>query len=181
MCVALLLVSCAQLVFAAGGIDNCKQAMKDISQKNICLECDPGYFISPDKTLCPGCLKGCATCQDDKTCDTCKTGFFNNLTTKVCDTCSSGCDKCESGSKCLECASDHTLKEGTCSKPTEAATSSSVIYVVIGVVVAVLIAVGVYFLFIKKSDGGEAGLYSSTNKDSKNPDSVPADIIDPRL
>src|SRR3990167_4430437 len=147
VCVALLLVSCAQLVFAAGGIDNCKQAMKDISQKNICLECDPGYFISPDKTLCPGCLKGCATCQDDKTCDTCKTGFFNNLTTKVCDTCS----------------------------------SSSVIYVVIGVVVAVLIAVGVYFLFIKKSDGGEAGLYSSTNKDSKNPDSVPADIIDPRL
>jgi len=93
---------------------------KTCDDNNLCLECNPGYWLSPIEPgaadgYCLQCSNGCLDCISDTVCMTCENGFAQF--TPDCPPCQKGCLTCNyAADNCTSCVEYYKLdnKHQTC-------------------------------------------------------------------
>ena len=84
------------------------------SSKNICSECNDGYFYK-DNT-CPKCNLNCTKCSNnDKFCTECESNYFLYEDDHICYGCPNNCKQISSSDcSCISCWSGNELVKGKC-------------------------------------------------------------------
>ncbi|KAK8846429.1 hypothetical protein M9Y10_020450 [Tritrichomonas musculus] len=104
---------CAEVCFECNG-----------PTEDDCLDCDPGYYLSPSFKKCFKCNEACLECTgpNDYECSKCAPGYFMNYDVDIssdkkgdrCTKCEYGCKTCESAVDCTECQDGYYLDNANC-------------------------------------------------------------------
>ena len=162
------------IAYSTQSVKNCKTPGISADAQEICLDCNPGYYLNSSYSLkeCKKCLFNCGTCifmKDTNTysCANCTEGYRFDVPNYNCTACPSGCKFCNEENVCMVCKDGYSLQgDQTCK-----GTSHFWKYFFIVAVVAGACYVGYYVYtnyFVKKEADDipvvETNAYKSADK-----------------